>query len=182
MTRIQIPQTISDAPEKSQELLRGVEKQLGSVPNLYRLVATSPAAIEGLLSLNGALGKSSLTAATRERIALAVSEYNGCEYCLAAHTYIGQNLVKLTESEILANRNGHSSDAKANAAIRFALAVAQAKGNVSSDEFDAIREAGFSDAAIIEIIGLVALNVFTNYANNALLTEVDFPVVEELAI
>lgn len=182
MTRIQIPQTIADAPEKSQELLRGVEKQLGSVPNLYRLVATSPAAIEGLLSLNGALGKSSLTAATRERIALAISEYNGCEYCLAAHTYIGQNLVKLTESEILANRNGHSSDAKANAAIRFALAIAESKGNVSADEFEAIRTAGFSDAAIIEIIGLVALNVFTNYANNVLLTEVDFPVVEELAI
>ena len=182
MTRIQIPQTIADAPEKSQELLRGVEKQLGSIPNLYRLVATSPAAIEGLLSLNGALGKSSLTAATRERIALAISEYNGCEHCLAAHTYIGQNLVKLTESEILANRNGHSSDARANAAIRFALAIAESKGNVSADEFEAIRTAGFSDAAIIEIIGLVALNVFTNYANNVLLTEVDFPVVEELAI
>ena len=182
MSRIQIPQSISEAPEKSQELLTNVEKNLGSVPNLYRLVATSPVALEGLLSLSGALGRSSLTAATRERIALAISEYNGCEYCLAAHTYIGQNLVKLTDSEILSNRNGHSSDAKADAAIRFALAISKTKGNVSQDDFDEIRAAGYSDAAIIEIIGLVALNVFTNYANNVLLTEVDFPVVEELAI
>ena len=84
MTRLSIPATITDAPAASQPLLQTVEKQLGSVPNLFRLIANSPAALEGYLSLSGALAKGSLPAATRERIALAVAELNGCGYCLAA--------------------------------------------------------------------------------------------------
>ena len=89
MTRIAIPASIESAPAASQPLLQAVNKQLGSVPNLFRLVATSPAALEGYLGMSGALAKGTLPAPTRERIALAVAEINGCGYCLSAHAYLG---------------------------------------------------------------------------------------------
>ena len=116
MSRIPIPATIDDAPAAAQPLLEAVKKQLGSVPNLFRLVANSPAALEGYLGMFGALGKGALPAPTRERIALAVAEVNGCGYCPSAHTYLGKNLAKLDDAEIAANRGGGSSDPKADAA------------------------------------------------------------------
>src|SRR3546814_19951928 len=90
MSRIAIPADIGSAPTAAQPLLQAVDQQLGSVPNLFRLVATSPAALEGYLGMSGALAKGSLPAPTRERIALAVAEINGCTYCLSAHTYLGK--------------------------------------------------------------------------------------------
>jgi AhpD family alkylhydroperoxidase len=101
-------------------MLQAVHRQLGVVPNLFRLVATSPAALEGYLGMSGALDKGALPAATRERIALAVAQINGCSYCLSAHTYLGKHLARLDDAEIAANRAGHSHDAKADAAVRFA--------------------------------------------------------------
>ena len=180
MTRLSIPATITDAPAASQPLLQTVEKQLGSVPNLFRLIANSPAALEGYLSLSGALAKGSLPAATRERIALAVAELNGCGYCLAAHSYIGANMAKLDPVEIEANRRGHSTDPKADAAVRFAAQVVTARGHVSDEQVKAVKLAGYSDAQVVEIILHVAMNTLTNYANEVAQTVVDFPAAEAL--
>ncbi|WP_066531355.1 carboxymuconolactone decarboxylase family protein [Erythrobacter sp. CCH5-A1] len=177
MTRIAIPATIADAPEASRPLLDAVAKQLGSVPNLFRAVAVSPQALEGYLGLSGALGKGSLPPATRERIALAVAEVNGCDYCLSAHTYLGKNLAKLDDAEITANRSGASNDPKADAAVRFAATVARERGRVSDADFEAVKAAGYTDAQIIEIVQHVALNVWTNFFNNTFQTEIDFPLV-----
>jgi len=154
-----------------------VNKALGTVPNLHRLVAASPAALEGYLGMNGALAKGALPAAIRERIALAVAQANGCDYCLSAHTYLGRNLAKLDDAEITANRNGASNDPTANAAVRFAAQLVSARGHVSRAEFEAVRAAGYTDAQIIEIVQNVALNIWTNYLNSALATVIDFPVV-----
>src|SRR5664279_6238088 len=110
MSRISIPATITAAPAASQPLLEAVKKQLGVVPNLFRLVSNSPAALQGYVGLSGALGKGALPAATRERIALAVAEINGCNYCLSAHTYLGRHVAKLDDSEMMANRSGTSND------------------------------------------------------------------------
>ncbi len=109
MSRIPTPATIDAAPAASQPLLEAVKKQIGAAPNMFRLISNSPAALEGYLGLYGALGKGALPAPTRERIALAVAELNGCGYCLSAHTYLGKNLAKLDDAEITANRNGPSS-------------------------------------------------------------------------
>src|SRR5690606_36913358 len=106
MSRIAIPADIGSAPAAAQPLLQAVNQQLGSVPTLFRLVATSPAALEGYLGMSGALGKGSVPAPTRERIALAVAEINGCSYCLSAHTYLGKNLAKLDDAELAPNRSG----------------------------------------------------------------------------
>ena len=178
MSRIEYPATIDAAPDASRPLLAAVEKQLGSVPNLFRLVSVSPAALEGYLGLFGALGKGRLPAQTRERIALAIAALNGCDYCLAAHTYLGTHLAKLPAEEIAANRAGRSTDDKADAAVRFAVAVAEARGHVGDEDLAAVRAAGYDDGQIIEIVQHVALNIWTNSINSVARTEVDFPAVE----
>lgn len=175
MSRITIPARDA-APAAAQPLLDAVEKQLGVVPNLFRLVALSPAALQGMLGLNGALGKA-LDVKTRERIALAVAQINGCDYCLSAHTYLGLNLARLDEAEIAMNRKGASLDPKADAAVRFAAKVTQSRGKVSDADLAAVRVAGFTDAQIVEIVAVVAENVLTNFVNNVAETEIDFPVV-----
>jgi uncharacterized peroxidase-related enzyme len=177
MSRIPTPATISDAPEQSRLLLDAVQKQLGVVPNMFRLIATSPQALEGYLGLSGALGHGALPAATRERIALAVAEVNGCDYCLSAHTYLGRNVAKLDDAEITANRNGASNDPKANAAVRFAVQVTRDRGHVSEADLSAVRRAGYTDAQVIEIVQHVALNTWTTWVNEVFKTDIDFPVV-----
>ena len=151
------------------------------MPNLFRLVGNSPAALEGYLGLNGGLAKGALEAPTRERIALAVAEVNGCDYCLSAHSYLGKNLAKLTDVEIAANRNGGSSDSKADAAVRFAVKLVNARGHVSDADIKAVKDAGYTDGQVIEIVLHVALNTLTNYVNEVAKTEIDFPVVKALA-
>ncbi len=178
MTRIATAPSVDAAPAAARPLLEAVNKQLGSVPNLFRVVASSPAALEGYLGLSGALGKGQLDARTRERIALAVAEVNGCGYCLSAHSYIAKNMAKLDESEIAAARNGTSADAKADAAVRFAVKVTETRGHVADADVAAIKAAGYGDGEIVEIVLHVALNTLTNYVNEVAQTVVDFPVVQ----
>ncbi len=179
MSRITAP-TREAAPGASQPLLEGVFKQLGVVPNLYRVFALSPAALEGLLALNEALSRT-FDPKTRERIAIAVAAVNGCDYCLSAHTYIGLNLAKITKEDAVLNRQGDSTDMKAAAAVRFAAKVAEMRGKVSDADIAAVKMAGFSEAQIVEIVGLVAENVLTNFLNNVAETDIDFPVVRARA-
>jgi uncharacterized peroxidase-related enzyme len=176
MSRITVPARES-APEASKPMLDAVEKQLGVVPNLFRLVSLSPAALQGFLGMNGALSKT-LDLKTRERIALAVAQINGCDYCLSAHTYLGLNLAKIDAAEIALNRRGASSDLKANAAVDFAAKITRARGNVSDADVQAVKAAGFTDAQIVEIVAIVAENVFTNFINIVAETDIDFPVVK----
>lgn len=176
MARIAYPDSIETAPAASQPFLTKVQGQLGSVPNLFRLVATSPAALEGFLGLSGALGKGTLGAKNGERIALAVANVNHCTYCNSAHGFLAKNLAKLSDEEIEANRHGGSTDATAHAAIAFAKKVTETRGQVSAADLDAVRAAGFTDAQLVEIVAHVALNTLTNYVNEVFGTEVDFPV------
>lgn len=181
MSRIPTPASINDAPAASRSSLEAVNKMFGSVPNLFRIVANSPEALAGYLGLNGALSKGTLAPQTRERIALAVAQINGCNYCLAAHQYLGTNLAKLSAAEIEANRRGGSTDPKAAIAVNFAASIARNRGKVSALEFETVRAAGYSDEEIVEIVAHVALNTLTNYLNEVLDTEIDFPVADTLA-
>ena len=181
MSRIQTPASVEASPVAAQPLLEAVKKQLGVVPNLFRVVGNSPAALEGYLGLNGALGKGTLDARTRERIALTVAEINGCDYCLSAHTYLGKNLAKLDDAELAANREAGSSDAKAAAALRFAARVVRERGHVSDVDVQAVKDAGYTEAQVIEIVLHVALNTLTNYVNEVAKTDIDFPVVTHRA-
>jgi uncharacterized peroxidase-related enzyme len=175
MSRISIP-ALDNAPGASKPALAAVLDQLGVVPNLFRLIGISPAVLGGFLGFSGAL-KEALDGKTRERIALAVAQVNGCDYCLSAHTYLGLNLAKISPDEIALNRKGSSSDSKASAAVQFATKVAKERGHVSDADLAEVRLAGFNDAQIVEIVALVAENSFTNFLNEVAKTEIDFPVV-----
>lgn len=177
MSRLTTFPSIEAAPAGTQPLLQAVKQQLGSVPNLFRVIASSPAALEGYLGLNGALAKGSLDAETRERIAIAVAELNGCAYCLSAHSFMGKNLAKLDDAEIAANRHGASNDPKADAALRFATRLVLERGHVSDTDLASVKAAGFDDGEIIEIVLHVALHTLTNYVNEVAKTAIDFPVV-----
>jgi uncharacterized peroxidase-related enzyme len=177
MSRIATPSSIQTSPAQSQPLLAAVQKQLGLVPNLFRVVGNSPAALEGYLGLNAALSKGALDGRTRERIALTVAALNGCSYCLSAHTYLGKNVAQLDEVELAANRNGASGDAKADAALRFAARVVEERGHVSDADLGAVKAAGYGDAEVVEIVLHVALNTLTNYVNEVAKTVIDFPEV-----
>ena len=178
MSRISIP-ALDQTPAATRPLLDAVKKQLGVVPNLMKVVGNSPAALGGYLALSGALAKGALGAKTGERIALAIAEINACSYCLAAHTYLGKNVAKLDDAEIAANRSGASNDPKADAAVRFAASVALERGHVSDAAVRAVKDAGYSDAEVMEIVVHVALNTLTNYVNEVAQTEIDFPAVDQ---
>ncbi len=175
MTRISIPSR-DEAPEASKPLLDAVHAQLGVVPNLFRLIANSPAALAAYLGFNSAL-KKALDVKTRERIAIALAEINGCDYCLSAHSYLGLNLAKISPEDIALNRKGHSTDPRADAAVAFAAKVTRERGHVGDADIVAVREAGFTEAQIVEIVAIVAENVFTNFLNEVAKTDIDFPVV-----
>ena len=177
MSRINIPAP-DQTPADTRPLLDAVKKHLGVVPNLMKVIGHSPAALGGYLALSGELAKGALGAKTGERIALAIAEINACGYCLAAHTYLGRNVAKLDEAEIAANRDGASNDPKADAAVRFAASVARERGHVSDAVVRAVKEAGYSDAEVMEIVVHVALNTLTNYVNEVAQTEIDFPAVD----
>ncbi len=167
------------ATGETREVLEAVQQSLGATPNFIRVFANSPAALKGFVGLHSALGGSTLSVQTRERIALALAEDNGCQYCVSAHSAIARKH-GLSDAEIISARHGGSADVKAEAAVRFALAVMENRGEVTNAELAAVRAAGYSDGEIIEIIADVALNFFTNALGKASQVEIDFPVVELL--
>jgi uncharacterized peroxidase-related enzyme len=176
MSRIAIPGR-DDAPAESQPILDNVHKMLGFVPNLQRLMSISPNALGGWAALMGSLAKT-LDVKTRDGIALAVSEVDECNYCLAAHTYISTNLAKIPPEEIALNREGRSTDPKRQTAIAFAKALIEKRGKVSDEEFAAVKAAGWTDANVVEMIAVAAQFLLTNFMNNAVQTPIDFPQVE----
>lgn len=176
-----LTQITSDAANRDQsELFAAVQAKLGRVPNLMRAMANAPAALRGYLELNGALGSGTgLTAKQRELIALTVAESNGCEYCLAAHSTLGK-MAGLSPEAIAAARRGDGVEREHQALARFVQAILHRRGRIDDQQLASFRAAGFSDEAITEVVGHVALNIFTNYFNNLAETEVDFPAAAPL--
>lgn len=164
------------ATGEAKALLDAVQAKLGITPNFLRVLANSPAALGSFLGLYAIAEQGSLDLQTRERIALALAEQNSCEYCLSAHTAIGRS-TGLTGDEMEANRQGTSQDAKAAAAVAFARALVEHKGEVTNAEIEAVRQAGYDEAGIVEIIVHVGMNLLTNILGKASRVEIDFPKV-----
>jgi uncharacterized peroxidase-related enzyme len=169
------------AAGETRALLDAVQAQLGVVPNFLRVLAHSPKALAGFLGLYGALGAASIDKPTQERIALAVAEGNACEYCLSAHTAIGRR-AGLSNEEMLLNRRGSSADAKAAAAVALAVVLNERTGGIATSDLDAARHAGLTDGEIVEVIAVVALNLFTNILGKSLRVDIDFPKVAPFAV
>jgi uncharacterized peroxidase-related enzyme len=175
MSRITII-THETANTEQKLLLNAIQSQLGGVPNFLKIFANSPAALRAFLGLYGIANEGSLDAQTRERIALALAQQNACEYCVSAHTAIGQK-AGLSKEEISANRNGDSKDAKAAVAVKLALSLVEHMGEITTAELIEARNAGYTDADIVEIITHVGLNILTNMIGKASRVEIDFPKV-----
>jgi uncharacterized peroxidase-related enzyme len=139
-------------------------------------MAHSPAALKACLLFEQALGQGRLTPQQREQIALAVAEINGCSYSLSMHCAQSRNL-GMSEEEIRRARKATGANPQIRAMLRFAQAIVLQRGEISTGEFQALRSTGFTDAQIIEIITIIGLNIFTNYFNITVCTEVDFPLV-----
>ena len=179
MNRI-TPLSKETASPKALEILTGVEKALGIVPNMIATMAHSPTVASAYLAFSHTLAQGSLPAKIRERIALAVGEANGCDYCLSAHTLLGGK-AGLGADEIVNARRGTSEEPKIAAALAFARKVVETRGGVTDDDVADLRAHGFTDGEITEIIANVALSIFTNYFNIAVDTEIDFPRAPKLA-
>ena len=164
------------APTASQLLLNQIQQVFGMTPNMFKAVANAPAALQSMWSAFGALGNGTLDAKLGEQIAVAIANRNRCDYCLAAHTVLGQK-AGASAVEMSAAQVGQSNDAKTAAALAFALKVVEQRAQIVDADVANLREAGFGDEQIVEIMAHVALNLFTNYVNVAFDVPVDFPKV-----
>ncbi|MGF6175903.1 carboxymuconolactone decarboxylase family protein [Ensifer sp. 4252] len=176
MSRINLvdPKT---ATGSSAELLSNIHAAFGATPNMFKAVANSPAALASMWGSFGALGNGRLGAKLGEQIAVAVADRNDCHYCLAAHTALGRK-AGATAQEMADAQRCHSSDPKTAAVLSFVRTLVEQRGQISDADVKTVRNAGFDDQDIVEIIAHLALNLFTNYINVALAVPVDFPGVK----
>jgi uncharacterized peroxidase-related enzyme len=166
---------VTSAPEGAKPLLESVQKKFGRVPNLFGLMANSPAVLKGYLDVGADLADSGLPARLRELIAVFTAAWNECDYCFAAHTAAAKKF-RYTDDQLKGMLRGEPlDDPKFTAAITFVRALLQSHGGVSEDEIAAVRAAGFNDAGIAELIAATAAQFYSNFMNRALETAVDFP-------
>ena len=175
MPRIK-PVQVSQAHQDARKSLEGIQRKLGMVPNLLKTIGRSPAALAGYLNFNSSL-QDALDPQLREQLGLVVAGANSCDYCASAHFALGQK-AGVDADEMAANLKGESRTDQTRAALRFASALVAERGRVADDDIDDVRAAGFTDAQILEIVAVVALNLFTNYVNHVAQTEIDFPIVQ----
>ena len=178
MARIQ-PVNSKIADSTTAELLVTVKKKMGVVPNIIATMANSPAVAQAYLGFSQALATGSLSAKLREQLALVVGETNSCAYCVAAHTALGK-AAGLSEGETCDARRATSHNEKEQAALHFARKLVEDRGLVTDRDVEQLRQAGYNDGEIAEIVASVALNIFTNYFNHVAGTEIDFPTVPSL--
>jgi uncharacterized peroxidase-related enzyme len=179
MARLDIPDSVDETPQASHAILEQIGKRLGFVPNLHRLMAVSPDVLSGFIALQTALDRT-LDARTRDTVALTVSQANGCNYCLGAHSYVAAKFNGTDAEEIALARDGKSSDPCRSAAGTFARRLIETRGTVTDDDLSAVREAGITDKEIVEIVALSAQFLLTNFISNVADTEIDFPEVAGL--
>lgn len=168
--------TETTTPDKSKRLLDAVAAQFGKAPNMLRILANSPAALQSYLSQVQALSGGELTGQLVEQIALITAGVSNCDYCASAHTLAGKRR-GLDAAEMAENLAGRSRDRKIQSALDFAREIVTQRGHVDLGAVQRLREAGYSEAGIVEIIAHVGMNLFTNYFNHIAGTVIDFPLV-----
>ena len=179
MPRIR-PIDLQKASGKSRQLLDEVQAEWGMSPNIVRTLAHAPVVLEGYLGFSNALSEGVLSAELREQIAVSVAEANHCDYCLAAHSALART-VGLSEEAIMDARCGASPDRKVEAVLGFARQIVAKRGRLDDGDLARLRDAGYRDEEIVEIIANVAINIFTNYFNHVAATEVDFPSAAQVS-
>ncbi|MFG2078110.1 carboxymuconolactone decarboxylase family protein [Nonomuraea maritima] len=173
MSRLNAPE-YGDVPAHVRNTLDKVGMQFGFVPNMFATLASNPAVLDVVMTLQGSLARV-LDARTRHTIALAVSEANGCDYCLAVHSYVSSELGGMSSDDIDLARSGSSIDPKRAAVARFAQQVVESRGRVSDADLAAVRGAGYTDPQILAIVTVAVQALLTNFINNVNQTDIDIP-------
>jgi uncharacterized peroxidase-related enzyme len=171
--------TREQAPPAARPTFDSLHSKLGFVPNLYATFAHSAPALNGSIGFATALAQGELTGREIETIYLAASEANQCNYCIAAHTTVGQGQ-GLTAAETRAVRTASSHDVRLNAVAALTLAIVHTNGHPGADVVTAFFAAGYSKAALVELIGFVAVNTFNNYVQHLADVPIDWPAVVEM--
>jgi uncharacterized peroxidase-related enzyme len=175
MTRL-FTQPVTEATGHTAQLFTAIKGALGKVPNAYATIGSnSPVALEAALNLDGALRKSSLSAKEIEVVKLAVSQEAECHYCLAAHSLMGGKAGLSADAIQAVRHGGGSGDARIDALASFVHTVVTTSGDVPADVVIAVKQAGYSDAQIIDVLLAVASITFTNLFNRVNVTTLDFP-------
>jgi uncharacterized peroxidase-related enzyme len=169
---------VKEATGQTKQLYEALQKKLGKIPNIFLTMGSNPAVLEGYLAIGKSLEQGKLSAAEREAVALATSQFNNCHYCLSAHTYLGK-AAGLKEEEMLRIRQNTGTQKPAQLG-RFARQVLEKKGFVSESELQAARQAGYTDEQLMEAVLVIAQTVFTNFFNHVNDTQLDFPAAPEL--
>jgi len=164
------------ATGKTKQLFELMRGDVDGVPNLFKVLGVSPAALEGYLNFGEALAEGSLTSKIRAQIALVVAECNMCGYCLSEHTFIAAS-VGLTEKDIADARHAKAAIRKTDAILKLARSIVVLRGEVSDADLKGARTSGVSDGEIVETVANVVLNIFGNYVTHIARTVVDFPEV-----
>ena len=170
------PALKEDISSKAQEMLDGVQAQMGMVPNIIQIMANSPTTLHSYMALSTAVSEGVLSAQLREQIALTAAGVNQCDYCASVHSLVG-NQFGLTHEELAHNLAGKSQDPKTQAALLLVKEIIQNRGHVSDICLNHVYNSGFSNEEILEIFSVTMLNMFTNYFNHMVGTDIDFPVV-----
>jgi uncharacterized peroxidase-related enzyme len=159
--------TVTDAPESTRASLIASERTNGYLPNLLRILANSPVALETYLSVSRINARSSLSVAEREAVQITAAAVHGCSYCVAGHSLLAERKAKLDRVVINELRDCTKvNDPKLDAVARFAKAVIASRGNVLDGELAHFRDAGFTDQAALEIVLGVSLATLCNFTNN----------------
>ncbi|MER6126221.1 carboxymuconolactone decarboxylase family protein [Streptomyces sp. NPDC001795] len=175
MSRLNVPSP-DDVPDGAKGILDNVGAQFGFVPNMFATLASNPTVLDVVMTLQGSLSRV-LDAKTRHTIALAVSQANGCDYCLAVHTYVSSAPGGMSSDDIALARAGSSVDPKRAAVARFAQQVVESRGQVSDADLAAVRGAGYTDPQILAIVTVAVQVLLTNFINNVNQTDIDIPAV-----
>jgi uncharacterized peroxidase-related enzyme len=178
MSRIATP-AIDAATGATAEVFAQIRKVAGGVPNTFAAIgALNPAALQAVLNADGALTHGTLSKQDQETIKLVVSAVAGCDYCVAAHSVLGK-MTGLRPDVLAQLRSGEAtSDAKRDALVSFVRMLTKTSGTISDAEFAAIKDAGYTDAQLVDISLAIALTAFTNVFNRVNDTDVDFPAVK----
>ncbi len=168
------PQTHDRASESVQKLFQGLKSAFGRIPGLFATIGQSGPALEGYLAFSTSLGKSTLSPREREQINLLVSDLNGCGYCLSAHTALAE-MIHLKAESILDARHAVGANQREQAILDFTRKVVRTGGSGTQAELARAKEAGVSDAEIIDIIAYISSKHFTNAVAIVAGTEIDFP-------
>jgi uncharacterized peroxidase-related enzyme len=157
-----------------KRLFSEIQTKFALVPNLFRVLANAPAALEGLMGLSAALAGGALDEKTREQLALAIAESNLCAYCLSTHTAMAAK-AGLNEGEIDQAIHARATDPRTDAVLKLARSIVVQRGELSDADFARARAAALSDGEIIETVANVALNIFENYMSHVTGVPTDFP-------